>query len=46
MAYKDLPFKDSETLVVVDMVQNGTYLNGGNLEEEALHGMQWHSTQN
>lgn len=32
MAYKPLPFKDSETLIMVDKVQNGLYLNGGNLD--------------
>lgn len=32
MAYKDLPFKDSGSLIMVDKVRNGVYLNGGNLD--------------
>ncbi|TQV88137.1 ADOP family duplicated permease [Aliikangiella coralliicola] len=32
MAYKPLPFEDSESLVVIDQVRNGLLLNGGNLD--------------
>jgi len=37
MAYKDLPFKDADTLLVIDQVQNGTSLNGGNLDLHDFH---------
>ena len=37
MAYKPLPFKDSESLVMIDKVQNGLYLNGGNLDLHDFH---------
>lgn len=32
MAYKPLPFKDGDSLVVIDQIQNGIKLNGGNLD--------------
>jgi len=32
MAYKDLPFEDSHSLVVLDKVQNGLQFNGGNVD--------------
>ena len=32
MAYKPLPFKDAESLVVMDGMQNGVMFNGGNLD--------------
>jgi len=37
MAYKDLPFKDSDSLVMIDEIQNGLYLNGGNLDLHDLY---------
>ncbi len=36
MAYKPLPFKDGESLIVIDKSQNGLQYNGGSLE---LHDM-------
>lgn len=32
MAYKDLPFEDSQSLVVIDKIQNGSRFNGGNVD--------------
>ena len=37
MAYKPLPFKDGESLIVFDAMQNGMMYNGGNLDLHDLY---------
>lgn len=37
MAYKPLPFKDGESLVVMDAMQNGIQFNGGTLDLHDLY---------